>query len=75
MEKITTKLEIKATLDGKEGTSFISDGYYTFDTFDELYDHRITLFITILFGAPNPTRTAPCMMVGLSDVLDYLKAL
>lgn len=44
MEKKMTKLEIRATIDGQESTGSISDGYHTFD---ELYDHRIILFITL----------------------------
>lgn len=35
---------IKITIDGIEKTGCISDGYHTFD---ELYDHRITLFIAL----------------------------
>lgn len=36
------KTTIKITIDGVEKTGLISDGYHTFD---ELYDHRATLFI------------------------------
>lgn len=35
---------IKITIDGVDQTKFISDGYHTFD---ELYAHRITLFIAL----------------------------
>lgn len=35
---------IKITFDGIEETGKISDGYHTFD---ELYEHRITLFIAL----------------------------
>ncbi len=34
----------KITIDGIDKTGLISDGYHTFD---ELYDHRITLFIAL----------------------------
>lgn len=37
-------LELKVTIDGKDGTGKISDGYHTFD---ELYEHRITLFLVL----------------------------
>ena len=40
MEKDT----IKITIDGVEKTGCISDGYHTFD---ELYEHRITLYIAL----------------------------
>jgi hypothetical protein len=36
------KKPVKVTLDGKTGN--ISDGYHTFD---ELYEHRVTLFIML----------------------------
>ena len=39
-----TILKISATIDGKENTGCISDGYHTFD---ELYEHRIRLFIAL----------------------------
>lgn len=42
MEKQITKISI--TMDGEEVTGKISDGYHTFD---ELYDHRITLWIAL----------------------------
>ena len=38
--KTTTKI----TIDGVDKTGLLSDGYHTFD---ELYDHRITLFIAL----------------------------
>lgn len=38
------KKTIKITIDGVDKTGLISDGYHTFD---ELYDHRITLFIAL----------------------------
>lgn len=34
----------KITIDGVDETGLLSDGYHTFD---ELYDHRITLFIAL----------------------------
>lgn len=40
MQKTITKI----TIDGVDKTGLISDGYHTFD---ELYDHRITLFIAL----------------------------
>jgi len=48
--KTFTTLEIKATIDGKENTGKISDGYHTFD---ELYDHRIALFIALMRCNPK----------------------
>ena len=43
IEDIPKKI-IKITIDGVEQTGCISDGYHTFD---ELYDHRITLYIAL----------------------------
>lgn len=40
--KTITKLTV--TMDGEDATGKISDGYHTFD---ELYDHRITLWIAL----------------------------
>ena len=48
--------EIKITIGGIEKTGCISDGYHTFD---ELYEHRITLFIAlckILYNDPQYQR-------------------
>ena len=42
MEKLVTKI----TIDGIDNTGKISDGYHTFD---ELYEHRITLFIALCY--------------------------
>jgi hypothetical protein len=41
MKKITS---LKVTMDGEDATGLISDGYHTFD---ELYEHRIALFIAL----------------------------
>lgn len=41
MKKI---ISLKVSLDGEDRTGIISDGYHTFD---ELYDHRITLYIAL----------------------------
>ncbi len=40
MKKTITKI----TIDGVDKTGLVSDGYHTFD---ELYDHRITLYIAL----------------------------
>lgn len=42
---------IKITIDGVEKTGCISDGYHTFD---ELYEHRITLFIALCRKIQSP---------------------
>lgn len=44
MKKDIKTLSISAKVDGEDLTGKISDGYHTFD---ELYDHRITLFIAL----------------------------
>lgn len=41
MKKVVS---LRVTMDGNERTGIISDGYHTFD---ELYDHRITLYIAL----------------------------
>lgn len=38
------KTIIRVTIDGIENNGKISDGYHTFD---ELYEHRMTLFVTL----------------------------
>lgn len=45
---------LKVQMDGENATGRISDGYHTFD---ELYDHRITLYIALcrhLYMTKNP---------------------
>lgn len=51
-----SNLTFKVTMDGEDSTGRISDGYHTFD---ELYEHRITLFIQLckqvgLWNESNP---------------------
>jgi len=52
-----TILEVKATIDGEENTGLISDGYHTFD---ELYEHRITLFIALCKQIYKPGNINTC---------------
>ena len=50
MKKI---ISLKVSMDGEDSTGVISDGYHTFD---ELYEHRIVLFIAlckILYADPQ----------------------
>lgn len=47
MNKTITKI----TIDGIEKTGLISDGYHTFD---ELYNHRITLYIALCKNLESP---------------------
>ncbi len=58
MKKITS-LKITATINGIEHNGLISDGYHTFD---ELYDHRVALFIALckeLYHHPENDRNYP----------------
>jgi hypothetical protein len=65
----TEKTINKITISGIENTGIISDGYHTFD---ELYDHRITLFIALCrqlkMEASFGETIIPGMMVGIEKV-------